>query len=209
MVRWIISGLQALLIVVLLPMIIPDFQGGMLQPWKRLLLDPVKAWHFDYQLDPYRRLFQVGSRWLADNDEVVRLQVHKTKDGTLHASDSPDAPGKTVAIIDKNADLIAPTRFQGWLTFWTCWVLVLLPLHGLKHYYDMRQLPRKHKETVAELIPYTVESRVTRPLKTASTFDAEPNNELAADKALRPPSVDVLLIEETETEKELLRSKEM
>lgn len=192
MFRWLVSGLQALMIVVLLPVLIPDGNGATQQHWKKLLVDPVKAWQFDYYLDPYRSLFQAGRRLLRGEDEPVAMQMYKAQDGSLHVSNLPDAKGKTVVIRDSNADLVVPTKFQGALTLLVCWLLVLSGLQWFKSWRMAYHRPRPVtpvREKMAEFIPYTVDSRVIRPLRDMDVTGQEPRSERQADKELRLSSL--------------------
>lgn len=210
MFRWILSGLQALLIVVLLPTLIPNGEGGTLQPWKRLLLDPVKAWKLDYYVDPYRILFQSGYRLVFGETEPVRVRVFESGDGSLHASNLPEAKGKPVVIEDRNSDLAPPTRFQGSVLMVFVWLLLLLFIQWNK----LRLLPKQtpNRKGLAEFIPYKVHSRVQRPVRdiTPAEDEDDPHTEQQADRALRSARsstarIGKTLEHETDTERDLLR----
>lgn len=206
MSRWMSSGLQALVFVILVPMVIPDGNGSTQQPWRKLLLDPVRAWHFDYYLEPYQKLFQQLVRGTRSSAGPVTVQVHKARDGSVVISNLPDAKGNTMTIADNSSELLAPTKFQGWLTMGVCWFIVFLPLAVFRYWRITLLVPKKPDDKLAELIPYTVESRVTRPVKDITPTGVEPHNDLEADAALRRQAAHkVVLIEETETERQLLR----
>ena len=206
MSRWMSSGLQALVFVILVPLVIPDGNGGTQQSWRKLLLDPVRAWRFDYYLEPYQKLFQQLIRTTRDSTGPVTVQVHKARDGSVLISNLPDAKGKPMTITDNSSELLAPTKFQGWLTMGACWLIVFLSLAGFRYWQISLLLPKKPDDKLAELIPYTVESRVTRPMKDILDVETEPHNDLEADAALRRQTPHkVVLIEETETERQLLR----
>jgi hypothetical protein len=181
LIRWIVSAIMSLFIVVFVPMVIPDGSGGVLQPWQRILLDPVKAWKLEYYLDPYRLVFQKTVR-VARDEGVIRVRVEKARDGSLAASNLPDASGKEVVLGDGNADLAAPTRSQGALVMAVCWLLVT----GLSFLLLFRTpAHRRGKKGQGDFIAYTVESTIQRPLKDINDPEVDDlRSDLVADQVL-------------------------
>ncbi len=181
MFRLLVSATQALLLVILLPVIIPDGTGTTQLPWKKLFMDPVKALRFEYYLDPYRELYQHSKRLIRPETKATSMRSYKDKNGDWHISNAPEAQGKTLVVTDYNADLASATREQGRLMLALCWLLVLVPLHTIKHGWlallinklrgiQLRQSASKEKR--AEYIPYTVESVTLKALPDDNTYNS-------------------------------------
>lgn len=182
MFRLLVSAIQALLLLILLPVIIPDGAGSTQLPWKKLLLNPVTALRFEYYLDPYRELYQYSKRLIRLETQTTAMRSYKDKNGDWYISNAPDAQGKDIVVTDYNADLASATRQQGRMMLGLCWLLVFVPLHAFKHngldsmVNRMRNIklrrPKAPKEKRAEYIPYTVESVTLKTLPDGKTYDS-------------------------------------
>ncbi|HQQ75319.1 MAG TPA: hypothetical protein PK031_09220 [Pseudomonadales bacterium] len=182
MFRLLVSAIQTLLLLVLLPVIIPDGAGSTQLPWKKLFPDPVMALRFEYYLDPYRELYQYSKRLIRPETKIATMRSYQDKYGNWHISNAPDAQGKTIAVTDYTADLATATRQQGRIMLALCWLLVFVPFHILKHngltaitnrVRNIRlRRPKAPKEKLAEYIPYTVESVTLKTLPDGNTYDS-------------------------------------
>lgn len=180
--RALLAGLLAWTLVIFGPLVLPRGWGGVVQPWDVMLRHPVIAWRLGYYLEPYRQLSGAVARQ-ARSGEAVVVKVVRTPDGSLAASNLPDAPGHAVALGDGNADLMAPTQNQGLVTMITCWLLLAAVVYLLlPARWFMRRPPARYGQAspAGVLVPYDVLSRHQRPMKdiTPPEDDGSPEDEL-------------------------------
>ena len=188
--RVIMASVLAGALVVLGPVVLPRGAGGSTQSLTVMLGEPVLAWRMGYYIDPYRSLFSRGARYWRE-DGGVTVKVARAVDGSLAASNLPDAAGEAVTLDDGNADLIAPTRGQGLAAMVMCWLLLGGVLYALlpARWFTKVRSPLPARQSAGVLVPYDVLSRQQRPMKDITPAeDVDPKNEREADRLLRHAS---------------------
>lgn len=148
----------SLALCLLLPIVIPDGTGQTYLPWKKVWPDPVKAWHLQYFLDPYRELYQSGKRLLRTPEQHTEVKTYRDAQGNWHLTTDPTAPGESLVISSGNADLNRATRDQALLALGITWLLLfplawtlldlLSPTHNgpLDHWRAYRDAKREERE---------------------------------------------------------------